>query len=91
MLGTIGIFAFLFWNIYCFLLMLADKQKAVHGWGRIPEKRLIGYGFMLGGFGIAFGMMAFSHKVSKPEFWFKVIMSIIANIMCIVILLVLYL
>lgn len=91
MFGTIVIFAYLFWNMYCFFLMYSDKQKAIEGEYRVPEKKLIKYALLFGGFGIVFGMMTFSHKISKPEFIFKVVMAIIANIFLCGMLVVLYL
>lgn len=80
MLSVIWIFGYLFWNVYCFLLMYADKQKAIVGAYRVPERRLILNAFLFGAFGIAFGMMTFSHKVKKIDFIFKVILAILFNI-----------
>lgn len=89
MLGTVLSFAYIFWNVFCFFLMFSDKQKAIEGSYRVPEKRLFTYAFFFGAFGIAFGMMAFSHKTKKTDFIFKIGLSILVNIVCIFLLLML--
>lgn len=90
MLGTIAAFGYLFWNGYCFFLMYLDKEKAIHGDYRISEKKLIKYGFGFGAFGIAFGMMAFSHKTKKRNFISLVVLAILLNILCMFLLLMLF-
>ena len=70
--------------------MFADKQKAIEGSYRIPEKKLIKYSFLFGAFGIAFGMMTFSHKTKKPDFIFMVILSIIVNVAAMFLLIFIY-
>lgn len=89
MLGTVAAFGYLFWNVYCFFLMFLDKEKAVQGEYRVPEKRLIKYAFCFGAFGIAFGIMAFSHKTKKTDFIFLVALAILLNIICIILMLML--
>lgn len=68
--------------------MFADKQKAIVGSYRISEKKLMKCAFFFGAFGIAFGMMTFSHKTQKSDFIFMVGLSILINIVCIFLLMI---
>ena len=55
-------------NAVGFLLMLADKWKAVKNRWRIPEKVLLGVGILGGSIGCILGMRLFRHKTLHPMF-----------------------
>ena len=55
-------------NAAGFLFMLADKLKAKNGVFRIPEKLLLGLGFLGGSLGCTVGMYVFHHKPRKQAF-----------------------
>ena len=55
-------------NAAGFLLMLIDKQKAIHNKWRIPEKTLFLTAILGGSLGIILGMKAFRHKTLHPQF-----------------------
>lgn len=55
-------------NAAGFLFMLADKLKAKNGVFRIPEKLLLGLGFLGGSLGCTLGMYIFHHKTRKQAF-----------------------
>lgn len=48
--------------------MLADKQKAIRGAWRIPEKVLLGVGLLGGSLGCILGMRLFRHKTKHLQF-----------------------
>ena len=90
MIGTFLFFTYLFWNVFCFFLMFADKQKAINEKYRISEKTLLKFALCFGAFSIAFGMMAFTHKKKKNKFVLTVGLGIFLNIACILLLLRIY-
>lgn len=49
-------------NLLGFLIMLIDKQRAIHKEWRIPEKNLIGISILGGSIGMLIGMSSFRHK-----------------------------
>lgn len=59
-------------NFIGFIIMLIDKQRAVHKEWRIPEKTLIGISIIGGSIGMLFGMSAFRHKTKHIKFKFGV-------------------
>lgn len=59
-------------NFIGFIIMLIDKQRAVHKEWRIPEKTLMGVSIMGGSIGMLFGMSAFRHKTKHIKFKFGV-------------------
>lgn len=65
-------------NIYSFVLFYKDKQYAKTNQYRIPEKKLIGASFLLGGIGAYAGMQLFRHKTQHLKF--KILMPIAALI-----------
>lgn len=50
------------------LFMLTDKAKAKNGSFRIPEKLLLGIGFLGGSLGCTLGMYLIRHKTQKMAF-----------------------
>ena len=55
-------------NAAGFLLMLIDKQKAVHHRWRIPERVLFLTAILGGSPGSILGMRVFHHKTLHPQF-----------------------
>ena len=55
-------------NAAAFALMFADKQKAIRGQWRIPEKVLLGVALLGGSIGAIAGMYAFRHKTRHGKF-----------------------
>jgi uncharacterized membrane protein YsdA (DUF1294 family) len=55
-------------NIVAFAAMGIDKQKAIKGEWRIPEKRLFAYVILGGGIGGCLGMSIFRHKTKHIQF-----------------------
>lgn len=55
-------------NAYSFLLMLADKRKAIKQRRRIPERTLMGVAMLGGSVGSIAGMYLFRHKTKHLKF-----------------------
>jgi len=76
---------FLIINLIGFLIMLIDKQRAIHKEWRIPEKTLIGVSILGGSIGMLIGMSSFRHKTKHKKFTIGVPFILLMQI-CIVIL-----
>ena len=66
-------FAILIWNLLVFMIYGIDKSKAKRGAWRIPEKYLLSFAFLCGGFGAWLASVTFHHKTRKWYFktvWF---------------------
>ena len=66
-------FALLIWNLLIFVIYGIDKFKAKRGAWRIPEKYLLSFAFLCGGFGAWLAGVTFHHKTRKWYFktvWF---------------------
>ena len=66
-------FAILIWNLLVFMIYCIDKSKAKRGAWRIPEKYLLSFAFLCGGFGAWLAGITFHHKTRKWYFktvWF---------------------
>ena len=66
-------FALLIWNLLTFIIYGIDKSKAKRGAWRIPEKYLLSFAFLCGGFGAWLAGVTFHHKTRKWYFktvWF---------------------
>ena len=66
-------FAILIWNLLVFMIYGIDKSKAKRGAWRIPEKYLLSFAFLCGGFGAWMAGVTFHHKTRKWYFktvWF---------------------
>ena len=59
---------FLTINLFGFLIMYIDKQKAKKGKWRVPEKTLFIITALGGGIGTIAGMYTFRHKTQKIAF-----------------------
>lgn len=55
-------------NLVGLLIMLIDKQRAIHKEWRIPEKTLIGISIFGGSIGMLVGMSTFRHKTKHKKF-----------------------
>ena len=55
-------------NAAAFVLMLVDKQKAIHHRWRISEATLMSAALLGGSIGALAGMYAFRHKTRHPKF-----------------------
>ena len=66
-------FALLIWNLLTFIIYGIDKSRAKRGAWRIPEKYLLSFAFLCGGFGAWLACVTFHHKTRKWYFktvWF---------------------
>ena len=66
-------FALLIWNLLTFIIYGIDKSRAKRGAWRIPEKYLLSFAFLCGGFGAWLAGVTFHHKTRKWYFktvWF---------------------
>jgi uncharacterized membrane protein YsdA (DUF1294 family) len=55
-------------NLVGLLIILIDKQRAIHKEWRIPEKTLIGISIFGGSIGMLVGMSTFRHKTKHKKF-----------------------
>ena len=67
-------------NAAAFALMFADKQKAIHGQWRIPEKVLLGAAILGGSIGAIAGMYAFRHKTRHAKFKYGLPLILLAQL-----------
>lgn len=56
-------------SVIAFCFYAADKKKAKKGAWRIPEKVLLGLGFLGGAIGALLGMKLLRHKTKHWYFW----------------------
>lgn len=56
-------------NLITMIVYGVDKQKAIRGSWRVPEKTLIGLAVFGGSIGAFIGMHLFHHKTKKPKFY----------------------
>ena len=73
-------------NAISFLLMLADKRKAVKKAWRIPEATLLGIAAMGGSLGSLVGMRLFHHKTKHLKFSLGIPLLLALHIMLTVLL-----
>ena len=76
-------FAILIWNLLVFMIYGIDKSKAKRGSWRIPEKYLLSFAFLCGGFGAWLAGITFHHKTRKWYFktvWFLGIVTTLATL-----------
>lgn len=59
-------------NLLAFCMYGIDKQKAVRGKWRIPEKTLLFLAVIGGSVGAFFGIRLFHHKTKHPKFYIGV-------------------
>ena len=74
-------------NLLGFIFMLADKQKAVKGKWRIPEKTLFFIAILGGSIGSILGMYTFRHKTKHMSFVIGMPLILILQIILLVIFL----
>ena len=76
-------FAILIWNLLVFMVYGIDKSKAKRGAWRIPEKYLLSFAFLCGGFGAWLAGVTFHHKTRKWYFktvWFLGIVTTLVTL-----------
>lgn len=73
-------------NFIGFIIMLIDKQRAIHKEWRIPEKTLILLSIFGGSIGMLAGMSTFRHKTKHKKFTIGVPFILLMQI-CLIILL----
>ena len=76
-------FAILIWNLLVFMIYGIDKSKAKKGAWRIPEKYLLSFAFLCGGFGAWLAGVTFHHKTRKWYFktvWFLGIVTTLVTL-----------
>ena len=76
-------FALLIWNLIIFLIYGIDKFKARRDAWRIPEKYLLSFAFLCGGFGAWLAGVTFHHKTRKWYFktvWFLGIVTTLVTL-----------
>lgn len=71
-------------NLFGFLIMLIDKQRAVHKEWRIPEKNLLGISILGGSIGMLIGMSSFRHKTKHKKFTMGVPFILIIQVFLII-------
>lgn len=76
----IGALLLLVWNIFVFILYVADKQKARAGKWRVSEAALLLTAFIGGGLGASLGMTLLRHKTKHVKF--RILVPIAALISC---------
>lgn len=84
MLKSILIYLLLI-NFIGFIIMLIDKQRAIHKEWRIPEKTLILLSIFGGSIGMLAGMSTFRHKTKHKKFTIGVPFILLMQI-CLIIL-----
>lgn len=67
-------------NIYGFVIMFSDKNKARKKQWRVPEAKLFSIAFLFGSLGILLGMAAFRHKTKHLKFVLGVPVILIVQI-----------
>ena len=67
-------------NAAAFALMFADKQKAIRGQWRIPEKVLLGAAILGGSLGAIAGMYIFRHKTRHGKFKYGLPLILLAQL-----------
>ena len=67
-----------------FILFGIDKWKAKKHQRRISEFTLLLITFLGGSIGSVLGMFIFNHKISKTEFWLKLMAVIIIQIVALI-------
>ena len=67
-------------NAAAFVLMFADKQKAIRGQWRIPEKVLLGVAILGGSVGAIAGMYTFRHKTRHAKFKYGLPLILLAQL-----------
>lgn len=75
--------AILIWNLLVFMIYGIDKSKAKRGAWRIPEKYLLSFAFLCGGFGAWLAGVTFHHKTRKWYFktvWFLGIVTTLVTL-----------
>lgn len=75
-------------NIIGFIMMGADKKRAVKNEWRIPERRLLLCALFGGSIGSLVGMFHFRHKTKHPKFFIGIPVMLIFQIEMIVLYLV---
>ena len=76
-------FVLLIWNLLIFVIYGIDKSKAKRGAWRIPEKYLLSFAFLCGGFGAWLAGITFHHKTRKWYFktvWFLGIVTTLVTL-----------
>lgn len=69
MIACILLAAYALLSVIAFCMYAADKKKAKKGAWRIPEKVLLGLGFLGGSIGALLGMKLLRHKTKHWYFW----------------------
>lgn len=69
MIACILLAAYALLSVIAFCMYAADKKKAKKGAWRIPEKVLLGLGFLGGAIGALLGMKLLRHKTKHWYFW----------------------
>ncbi len=68
-------------NAVSFALMHSDKQKAIKGKWRIPERTLLGICALGGSLGGLLGMRLFRHKTKHAAFYIGIPAMLVAHIL----------
>lgn len=68
-------------NIVSFIIYGLDKNKAIHGKWRIPEKTLLGAALLGGSLGAFLGMHFFHHKTRHWKFRILIPLFLMLHVM----------
>lgn len=77
-------------NLFTFLIMGIDKYKAIKNKWRIKEKTIFLMSLVGGSIGTYMGMKRFRHKTKKKIFTIGIPIIILINIVCIILLIMIY-
>ncbi|MBQ9625316.1 MAG: hypothetical protein IJR47_04325 [Clostridia bacterium] len=88
MVGTILTFAYLIWNIYCFLLMLKDRKGELKESLSVAKVKKLA--LLFGGFGISFGFIVFYGDEADKRLIRFSLFGVCLNVVCLIALVIIY-
>lgn len=71
---------YLLFNLFLFVLMGYDKNRARKGQRRVPEASLLTLGLLGAPLGGLLGMRLFHHKTRKPYFWLVYLFALLLHV-----------
>ena len=67
-------------NLFAFIAMYRDKQKAIDQSRRIPEDKLLFWAMAFGALGVGLGMLLFRHKIRTWYFYLGAHLALAENL-----------
>ncbi|WP_233881020.1 DUF1294 domain-containing protein [Virgibacillus halodenitrificans] len=71
-------------NVFTYILMGLDKQKAIKKKYRIPERTFWLLSLLGGALGVLLGMKSFRHKTKHKSFQYGIPILLVANIISVI-------